>query len=204
VTVGADASLNMLRIVRRRKRGDFHVCCELEHLPFKDGLFGTVITCRVLQHIRAQDVAVSEMARVTRSKGNLMVEVYNSWNLKALYKNIRMSPRLRGILNLPFRPFVKDRLPFGDWGLTYDRYNSWLELRRWLGRSGMKPNGGRGAGFGYHRYILHRSFVEMLLMRRSRLITAYYNACFHVEKLIGGLPPFRYFLEKIIVKGTRD
>ena len=132
VTVGIDASLNLLQLVKKRGRGDFLVCGELEHLPFKDDAFGTVITCRVLQHLHQQEAAVLEMSRVTREHGNVILELYNTWNLKTIYKEIRMSPRLRKALNAPFRLVFRSMSPFGDWNLDYDNYNSWFEVKPWL------------------------------------------------------------------------
>jgi uncharacterized protein YbaR (Trm112 family) len=59
---------------RERGRGHFLVCGELEHLPFKPGTFGTVISCRVLQHLPAQKAAVEEICRVTRDGSDVIPE----------------------------------------------------------------------------------------------------------------------------------
>ena len=77
--IGIDASLNLLRWATQRNRGDFLVCCELEHLPFRDGAFGTVISCRVSQHLKQQKEAVLEMSRVVRDRGDVILELYNTW-----------------------------------------------------------------------------------------------------------------------------
>ena len=53
-TVGIDASLNLLRVVKAKGRCTRLVCCELEHIPFKDGLFDTALSVRVLQHLKEQ------------------------------------------------------------------------------------------------------------------------------------------------------
>ena len=89
-SVGLDASLNLLRITRRKGRGQFHVCAELEHLPFRTAQFDTVISCRVLQHLKAQREGVLEICRVIRQGGGVVLELYNEWNPKTIYKNIRM------------------------------------------------------------------------------------------------------------------
>jgi ubiquinone/menaquinone biosynthesis C-methylase UbiE/uncharacterized protein YbaR (Trm112 family) len=201
--VAADASLNLLRIAKQRGRGQFHVCCELEHLPFRDDQFDTVISCRVLQHLRAQEKAVGELSRVTRSGGSVVLELYNKWNLKTVYKNIRMS-RLGKVLNWPFRKVFRSLSPFDDWGLTYDRYNSWLELHRWLRRCGMVRIRGRGVGFGYHKYLFDPFFIDAIMEKRApKLLKKYYNACFSAEKLVGSWVPFVYVMEKFVIAATK-
>ena len=204
VTVGIDASLNLLQLVKKRGRGDFLVCGELEHLPFKDGAFGTVITCRVLQHLHQQEAAVLEMSRVTREYGNVILELYNTWNLKTIYKEIRMSPRLRKALNAPFRLVFRSMSPFGDWNLDYDNYNSWFEVKPWLRRANLGRLEGRGAGFGYHKYFLQPFYIEATLRHIApNLLRRYFALCFAIEKMVGGWIPLRYFLEKIVMKTTK-
>ncbi|MBF0371309.1 MAG: methyltransferase domain-containing protein [Magnetococcales bacterium] len=203
ISVGADASLNLLAIARRKGRGHHHVCCELEHLPFRSGTFGTVISCRVLQHIQNQEKAVREMGRITRSGGDVILQVYNNWNLKTLYKNIRMSPRWRRIFNYPFRKIFRSMSPFSDWGLAYDRYNSWPELRKWMVGAGLGAIEGRGAGFGYHKYFLQPFYIDALLNRKAPgFLKGYYQKCLQLEGQIGSIPPFRYTLEKIVIHGV--
>src|SRR5262249_52433176 len=165
VSVGIDASLNLLRAARRRKRGHFHVCCELEHLPFKDDLFSTVISCRVIQHLREQEQAVKELCRVTRDHGDLILELYNTWNLKTIWKEIRMS-KIRTIFNAPFKLFFRSLSPFSEWGIDYDNYNHWFEVKPWLKNSQMSGLRGRGVGFGFHKYLLDAFFVNGILERR--------------------------------------
>ncbi|MBF0144301.1 MAG: methyltransferase domain-containing protein, partial [Magnetococcales bacterium] len=202
IGIGADASLNLLLIARARRRGAFHVCCELERLPFHSGLFGTVINCRVLQHLEQQREAVAEMARVTRDGGDVIIQVYNRWNLKTLYKVIRQS-RLRKLFNLPFRLIFRSMSPFADWGLAYDRYNSWPELRRWMRGAGLHRLAGRGAGFGYHKFLLEPFFLNALLSRKApRLLEAHYRGCLGFERRFAALPPLRYLMEKFVLTGS--
>lgn len=202
--IGLDASLALLVRTKRRGRGDFLVCGELEHLPFKNDSFSTVITCRVLQHLQRQEEAVREMCRVTRPDGDVILELYNTWNPKTLYKNIRMSPRLRKVLNAPFRIIFRSMSPFSDWGIGYDRYNSWFQVKRWLRRAGMKDVHGRGVGFGFHKYLIGPLYIDAVLNKRApNLLRRFYQASFRAEKLIGGLRPFSWVMEKFTIKATR-
>ncbi|MBF0163903.1 MAG: methyltransferase domain-containing protein [Magnetococcales bacterium] len=200
--VGVDASLNLLRIARGKGRGDFHVCCELESLPFKNSLFDTVISCRVLQHLKEQERAVGELARITETDGRLILEIYNTWNLKTLYKEIRMSP-IREVFNAPFRLLFRSMSPFADWGLHYDRYNSWWEIKRWMRRAGVGRIEGRGAGFGFHKYFFQPFYIDAVLLKQApAFLRRYYDACFALEKRIGGWPVVRHTLEKFVLCGT--
>jgi uncharacterized protein YbaR (Trm112 family) len=204
VKVGIDASLNLLKRTKQRGRGDFLVCGELEHLPFKDNTFATVISCRVLQHLQRQEAAVAEMARVVRDQGDVILELYNTWNLKTFYKQIRMTRNLRKILNAPFRLLFKSMSPFDDWGLQYDRYNRWLQVRRWMLGAQLHGIEGRGVGFGHNKYLLQPFYIDAVMQTRApRFRRHYYNACFRLERAIGGMAPFRYTMEKFVIKASK-
>ena len=204
VSVGVDASLNLLRAARRRKRGAFHVCCELEHLPFKSDLFGTVISCRVIQHLTAQEQAVQELCRVTRAGGDVILEFYNTWNPKTIWKEIRMS-KIRTAFNAPFRLLFRSLSPFDEWGLGYDNYNYWFEVKRWLRNSRMGALRGRGVGFGFHKYLFEPFYVNTILEKRMPgVLRRYYAVAFGLEKVFGGALPIRYVMEKIVMKATKD
>lgn len=204
VSIGVDASLNLLRAARRRRRGDFLVCCELEHLPFRNDLFSTVISCRVIQHLREQERAVLELCRVTRDHGDLILELYNTWNPKTLWKQIRMS-KIRLIFNAPFKLLFRSLSPFSEWGIAYDNYNHWFEVKRWLKHGNMHGLRGRGVGFGFHKYLFDAFFVNGILEKRApRLLRRYYAMAFTIEKLFGAAIPLRYVMEKVVMKATKN
>ncbi len=203
VSVGVDASLNLLRAARRKKRGQFHVCCELENLPFKSNLFGTVISCRVIQHLKKQEQAVQELCRVTKKEGDLILELYNTWDPKTIWKEMRMS-KLRLVFNAPFKLLFRSLSPFSEWGLDYDNYNHWFEVKGWLKKNRMEGLTGRGVGFGYHKYLFDTFFINGILEKRAPgLLRGYYATVFGLEKLCGALIPLRYFMEKIVMKTTK-
>lgn len=203
VSVGVDASLNLLKAARRRKRGHFHVCCELENLPFKSNRFGTVISCRVIQHLVKQEEAVRELCRIVRPQGDLILELYNTWNPKTIWKEMRMS-KWQPVFNAPFKLLFRSLSPFGAWGINYDNYNHWFEVKPWLLGSNMRDVRGRGVGFGYHKYALDNLFVNGILERRApELLRKYYAMMFSLEKLGGAMIPFRYIMEKVVMKATK-
>jgi SAM-dependent methyltransferase len=204
VSVGIDASLNLLKVARKRKRGHFHVCCELEHLPFKSNLFGTVVSCRVIQHLKEQEQAVGELCRITRDHGDLILELYNTWNLKTIWKEIRMSP-IRKLFNFPFKLLFRSLSPFDYWGLEYDNYTHWFEVKSWLKKNHMDGLKGRGVGFGFHKYLFDAFFLNVTLEKRKPdLLRRYYAAAFSFEKKFGSTIPLRYVMEKIVMKSTKN
>lgn len=204
-TVGLDASLEMLIRARRRGRGHFLVCGELEHLPFRDGSFDTVISCRVLQLVKKQQKAVEELCRVTRPGGDVILELYNTWNPRTLYKNIRMSPRVRGVFNAPFRAVFRSMSPFAEWGMSYDKYNGWFQVKRWLRSAEMRGVHGRGVGFGFHQYFFQPFYIDGFLSKRAPyFLRRYYSAAFSAERFLGGVRPFTYCMEKFTIKATKS
>ncbi len=205
ISVGLDASLNLLRLTRAKGRGHFHVCAELEHLPFRDSTFDALISCRVLQHLIAQREAVHEMCRVVDKRGLIVLELYNTWNPKTVYKNIRMSPRLRKVLNAPFRLVFRSMSPFDEWGLTYDRYNGWFQVKRWLREAGMRDFRGRGVGFGYHKYFFAPFYIFAVLEKHApNFFQRYLNTVLWVEQRIGPRIPFRYIMEKFVIRSAKQ
>ena len=149
-------------------------------------------------------MAVEEICRVTRPGGDVVLELYNTWNPKTLYKNIRMSPRLRRVLNAPFRFAFRSMSPFSDWGLAYDRYNSWFQVKRWLRSANMRDFHGRGVGFGFHKYLIGPFYIGAAMIKHAPgLLRRFYDASFRAEKMIGGIRPFSWIMEKFTIKATR-
>jgi hypothetical protein len=163
-----------------------------------------VISCRVIQHLKEQEQAVLELCRVTRDHGDLILELYNTWNLKTLWKEIRMS-KIRILFNAPFKLFFRSLSPFSEWGLAYDNYNHWFEVKRWLKKGRMHGLRGRGVGFGFHKYLFDAFFVNAILEKRTpRLLRRYYAAAFEFEKRFGTAIPLRYLMEKVVMKATKN
>ena len=80
--VGVDLSRGMLE--RARQRGLSVVQGSVTALPFADASFDTVYSMKVLAHVPDIDLALREMARVTRPGGHLVLEFYNRWSLRYL------------------------------------------------------------------------------------------------------------------------
>lgn len=80
--IGLDPSRGM--IARARARGLEVVRGSATAIPFAERSFGVVYSLKVLAHIPEIAVAVSEIARVTRPGGVMLLEFYNRWSLRYL------------------------------------------------------------------------------------------------------------------------
>jgi ubiquinone/menaquinone biosynthesis C-methylase UbiE/uncharacterized protein YbaR (Trm112 family) len=190
LAVGIDASLNLLRICRANGRCERLVCCELEHIPFKDASFDRLVCVRVIQHLKKQREAVVEMSRVCKAGGEATIHCYNEWNSKSLTKHLRQS-RWAPVANYPFRLLSKSLSPFSPWGIDYDRYNSVPQLRRWLRGAGMRIAVVRGTGFGFNKWFLDEFMISAWLEKRwPSALRAYLVVSHRLETILGGVWPF--------------
>lgn len=85
--IGVDVSESMLE--HARARGFDVVQASVTKLPFEDQSFDLVYSFKVLPHVRDIERALTELSRVTRSGGTLMLEFYNPLSLRYLAKRLR-------------------------------------------------------------------------------------------------------------------
>jgi ubiquinone/menaquinone biosynthesis C-methylase UbiE len=200
-SVGIDASLNLLRICKQKARYGRLVCCELEHLPFKDDSFDRLLSVRVLQHLRKQRDAVFEMSRVTETGAEIVLHLYNHWTTKTVAKTIRMSRRWQPIINKPFQWLHRSLSPFGPWMLEYDCYNSVPQLRRWFTESGAQTVQVRGAGFGFNKWLLDGFLVGAWLeQHHPSWLSAYLRFSLAAEEFFARIWPANIVMEKFVIK----
>jgi ubiquinone/menaquinone biosynthesis C-methylase UbiE len=83
---GLDLSPGMLDVAR--KRGLNVVLGSATQLPFATASFDLVCSFKVLAHVPDIAQAVSEIARVTRPGGHMVLEFYNPWSLRYLAKRL--------------------------------------------------------------------------------------------------------------------
>ena len=96
----------------------FPVWGKLEHLTFKNSVFATVLTRRILQQVLEREKAVLHITRVTRIQGDAIVKLYQTVHLRTIYRNIWRDLRLLRMFNCPFRPLFKSIPPFADKNFT--------------------------------------------------------------------------------------
>jgi ubiquinone/menaquinone biosynthesis C-methylase UbiE len=84
--VGIDPSPGMLRTAH--ERGLQVALGSATRLPFPDESFDLVCSFKVLAHVPDIERALSEITRVTRPNGRMILEFYNPWSLRYLAKRI--------------------------------------------------------------------------------------------------------------------
>lgn len=89
---GVDLSPGMLE--RARERGLSVVEGSATALPFADEQFDVTCSFKVLAHVREINMALSEMARVTRRGGYVIAEFYNPYSLRGLLKRFGPAGRI--------------------------------------------------------------------------------------------------------------
>ena len=83
---GVDLSPGMLEHARRR--GLTVKEASATELPYPDGSFDVAVSFKVLAHVPDIERALSEMARVVRSGGHIIAELYNPWSVRYLAKKL--------------------------------------------------------------------------------------------------------------------
>lgn len=86
LSVGIDISEKMLNIASRK--GLNITLADAVNLPFKDESFDITFSFKVLPHIPDIRRAISEITRVTKKKGLLILEFYNPLSIKYLINKI--------------------------------------------------------------------------------------------------------------------
>jgi len=200
--VGLDISLEMVKLAREELKRGLFVVGELEHLPFKDAAFDEIICSRVLQHVKDQKRAISELSRTCRNSGDVIVLSLNSWTLHCLYKNIRMG-WLGRIINAPFRLLWGERAPFSKWSFDYDNYCSLPELCRLFRRADLAVVEKKGGTIGFPWVFYSFGWARRVQRYVPRLLRMYFTICRHLEDRLGQVFPFQYLLDKIIIKGVK-
>jgi len=77
---GVDSSEAMLDVARAKGRDATFVHADAADLPFADASFDLVLSVTTLEFVPAPQKALSEMWRVTRPGGRMVVAVLNAWS----------------------------------------------------------------------------------------------------------------------------
>lgn len=165
--VGIDYSFAMLRNAQadapeRFAQGD------IEALPFTDGAFDAVFCLGVICYLPADEAALTELSRVTRPGGLLMLSVPNKINLTAI-----TDPALYAQKKLRALPGSRGTNSNGAGDPTYtERYYTISGVNHLLEQAGFVPEAFRTLGFGPIS-VLGRSLVSQpAAIRISRALEA--------------------------------
>lgn len=121
-----DYSRSMLRQAQERLGRDdsryIFVASNVYNLPLADAVADTVVMVRVIHHLTDVASALSELARITRPQGHLILEFANKRNMKAILRYF--------IRRQDWSPFDEEPIEFVT--LNYNFHPRWIEreLRR--------------------------------------------------------------------------
>lgn len=120
---GIDFSLRMIENAKKFcKKSNMKVNlkkADVVKLPFKDNFFDYVLSIAVLHHLKNPEIAVKEIYRVLKSKGQVYITIWNKLQLKFLFKS---------------------KESYIGWGEEKRYYNfiSFFEMRKILKNNGFK------------------------------------------------------------------
>lgn len=109
-----NASHNPSICTKRQEYIVFLVWGKLKHLAFKENVFATVLTRRVLQQVLDREKAVLNISRVTRNQGDAIFKLYPTLKPGTIYKIIWRDLCLLRMFSRPFGPLFKSMPPFAD------------------------------------------------------------------------------------------
>jgi len=198
VLVGLDLSRSMLAAASKRvPHAVFHAGSAV-NLPFPDQSFDVVYSVRVIQHIQEQEKMITEMKRVCKPGGQILLLAYNSWSGLNLYKQLRMS-RAGRFLNLFFKPLLGRRSFLNPWGFEYDNYCSIPEIQGWFEKHGCRVTHAWGVTLGAP-WFLNDFFIGKVLQKATpTFLRLWFRFVLVLDRTVAHYFPFRYFTDKVLV-----
>lgn len=144
---------------------------DIQRLPFEDGYFDTVISCETIEHVPEPRLAVTELARVLRPGGRLILTTPNYFGPFGLY---------RAYLRCVGRPYTEAGQPINNLVM--------LPLtRRWVRQSGLKVLATDSVGIPF--FIPGRPPLPLKLPESLRWFWRFFGvqSCILAEKTINRL-----------------
>jgi SAM-dependent methyltransferase len=130
IVTGCDFSKAALCVGNQRVKGtgDGGVSCrfvqgDAQSLPFADAVFDLVVSCETVEHLPDPASAISEMHRVTRPGGRLLLTTPNYFNLMGLYELYARIVHPGRKDDQPFDrrqwfPQIRDQIRAAGWRIT--------------------------------------------------------------------------------------
>jgi len=100
--IGLDISRNSLKVAQKSFSKNKVVLGSVNRIPFPNNFFGTVILFDVLEHVKEISTVLSEVRRVTKKGGHILISVPNAIGSYSLINDILKERMLMKIF-----PFVK-------------------------------------------------------------------------------------------------
>jgi len=142
--VGFDLSSNLLKqasTFARKKNIKFESKVgDAEMLPFPDNSFDLVISSRMLQHSSDWKKCISEMSRVCKTGGKIVLMIYNSHSAYGIFRNLKI--KVKSFISQVGRLFnlSSKKLYFGN-------FISYNQISREFSKHKIEEEAVRGAGF---------------------------------------------------------
>jgi ubiquinone/menaquinone biosynthesis C-methylase UbiE len=135
--LGVDNVPNLIQIARKRHPSYNFQLADALSLPFADDSFDKIYSIAVLHHIPSQELRLKfliEARRVLKSKGLLILTVWNLWQRRGLKPNLKYAVlKILGLSKLDFKDV------FIPWVKIYQRYFHCFskgELKKLAGEAG--------------------------------------------------------------------
>ena len=135
----------------------------VEHLPFRDSAFDLIMTRSVLEHIEEPDSLFSEISRVMKPSGEIVIQTFNKWH-PLNFISFALSERTRAKLK---KLFTYESKLEGNYE-TYYRCNTKRALTNFLSRNGFSIKNFYFEDIGL-RWV--RSPIIKYLLRLFQVIT---------------------------------
>jgi len=181
--VGTDFSKGLLEKAKKGARKVPLCLADVEHLPFKNESFNTVLLVRVLQHIATQNNAIRELSRVTKNGGSLIILAHNNLTFHALYKWIRQKLK--------------------NWKWYPDDYCSPWELKKMLSKAGVSVVEIRGTVLANPWFFNYFNLTQSLQRIAPKTFSYYFETFQRIEETLGSKFPFRYISDRTTIKGVK-
>jgi ubiquinone/menaquinone biosynthesis C-methylase UbiE len=153
--VGVDISTYALRSAKSRFPHDF-LAGDAHMLPFRSDCFDCLVCSEVIEHVSDGKKVLSEMARVTKRRGILVLSTPNRWSLYGLFRSL--AERITG------QPVTAGNQPI-DNEYTYPELRKLLEpffsICSVLGCWYFPPTG-KGEALQLPQPIMYRLFDSLL------------------------------------------
>jgi ubiquinone/menaquinone biosynthesis C-methylase UbiE len=94
-THGVDLSAGQLQTAARRDPRTLYVQGDLERLPYRSGMFDTIMLLGVFEYVERPESVARELARVMKTEGRLIVSVPNARGLERLWVHYVYLPSSR-------------------------------------------------------------------------------------------------------------
>lgn len=80
IAIGVDLSIGQIKCAKGRSRSGHAIVSDAAYLPFRDGQFTKCFAVEILEHVQNPGQMVSEISRVLKSDGELIIVVPNDKN----------------------------------------------------------------------------------------------------------------------------